>query len=104
MTEPTTSPQEPSINDKINRETARIHWSELAVHFAAGHLITITSELDLITAAKAMAEDNSQQIEHWMQQGHLLKTTDAQAIEWQAKNAELWAVVIKPWVLVQATT
>lgn len=96
--------EEESLHQKINRETARIRWSELATFFASGDIITISNDVDLIEAAIAISEDNSQQIQEWMQAGLIMKTSDEQAIEWQAENKELWAVVIKPWILVQDRT
>lgn len=92
---------EESIETKINRETARINWQELAPHFAAGNLITVSTELDLIHAAKALADNDADQVKIWMGNGDVYNTTDNEALEWQADNTELWAVVIKPWVLVQ---
>lgn len=93
---------EEDIEQKINRETARIRWSELETHFAAGHLITVATELDLIIVARAMAEDDTAKLKQWMESQLVIPTNDAQALEWQSTNAELWAAVIKPWVLVQA--
>jgi hypothetical protein len=31
----------------------------------------------------------------------VLNTTDDMAIKWQKSDLSLWAVVVKPWVLVQ---
>jgi len=90
-----------NIETKINRETARIQWKELAPHFAAGNLITISNELDLIHVAKAMADNDTDQVKAWMSNGDIYNTTDNEALKWHAQNVELWAVVIKPWVLVQ---
>ena len=102
--EPTTehsSMEELTLEQKINRETARICWNELAPHFAAGNLITVSPELDLIVVAKAMAENNAEQIKTWMSQQQVHNTHDSEAIGWQSNNSELWAAVVKPWVLVQ---
>lgn len=98
------SQREEGIEQKINRETARIHWSELETHFAAGNLITVAKELDLILVARAMANDDAQAIKQWMEQQQLMPTSDEQALTWQSSNAQLWAAVIKPWILVQAVT
>lgn len=93
---------EESIDQKINRETARIHWNELETHFAAGNVVSVAKELDLVLVAKAMAEDDAAAIKQWMDAEQIMPTSTKQALEWQACNAELWAVVIKPWILVQA--
>ncbi len=93
-----------SVEQKINRETARIHWNEIEPHFAAGNVISVAKELDLIHVARAMADDDAASIKEWMDKQQVIPTSNEQAIEWQACNAELWAVVIKPWILVQTTT
>ena len=62
----------------------------------------VAPDLDLVQAAAAMMEDNSEQIKDWMDAGQLQLTSDAQAADWAAREpATLWAVVIRPWVLVQ---
>ncbi len=89
------------LTRKINRETARIRWSELEPHFASGNLISVDIELDLVAVARAIAEDDTAQIKQWMAQAQVAPTSDQQAIQWQESNTELWAVVIKPLILVQ---
>jgi hypothetical protein len=95
---------EESLEQKINRETARIQWNEIEPHFAAGNVISVAKELDLIHVARAMSDDDTASIKQWMDDQQVMPTSSEQAVEWQACNAELWAVVIKPWILVQATT
>ena len=87
--------------DKINRETARVSWKEIEPHFASGNVISVDQTLDLVHVAKAVADDNTVDIKQWMDAGQVTPTTDQQAIEWQQNNTELWAVVIKPLILVQ---
>jgi len=79
---------EESIETKINRETARINWQELAPHFAAGNLITVSAELDLIHAAKTMADNDANQVKAWMSNGDIYNTSDKEALEWQADNTK----------------
>ena len=90
-----------NLEQKINRDTARIRWQALETHFAAGHLVTVATELDLILVARAMTENSTEAIKQWMDNQQVMPTSDAQAAMWQANNAELWATVIKPWVLIQ---
>jgi hypothetical protein len=90
-----------NIHDKINRETARIHWNELETFFAAGKLIYISQDIDLIDVAIAMTEDKADKINQWMSTGQVSNAIDEQAMHWQKHNTEFWAVVIKPWILVQ---
>ena len=87
--------------DKINRETARLYWTDVEPHFASGNVISIDRELDLIVVAKAVADDDALAIKQWMDAKQVIPTNDKQAIEWQQSNAEFWAVVIKPLILIQ---
>ena len=93
-------PQLP-LRDKLNLETARIRWTELQRFFAGGHVLHIAAKLDLLAVAECLAEDNAAKVRLWMETGQLAKVSDAQARDWLDGNAELWAVVIRPWVLVQ---
>ena len=86
---------------KINSETARIPWLELQRFFAAGKVIWISSELDLVDVAWAMQRDDVDQVGAWGERGQLAPVTDDQARAWVATDSMLWSVVIKPWVLVQ---
>jgi hypothetical protein len=90
------------LHDKINRETARIHWSELERHFAHGAVIYVSHELDLVEVALRIAHDDKEHIARWLNEGKVAKVSDEQALSWQAGNALLWASVVSPYVLVQA--
>lgn len=85
---------------KINHEASRIAWSELQRFFASGAAIYVNSDLDLIEVAFQISRDNKPQLAQWMAAGQVGKVTDDQALAWHEADAELWAVVISPFVLV----
>jgi hypothetical protein len=89
------------LHDKINRETARVAWSELERHFASGAVIYVSGELDLVEVAMRIAHDDRASITRWMDEGRIAKVSDAQAQSWQAAGTPLWASVVSPFVLVQ---
>lgn len=86
---------------RVNQETARIAWKELLRFFAAGTVIAINPELDLVDVAIQISQDNKALIEAWMLEGKIVKVSDDQAREWLDADAMLWATVVKPWILVQ---
>jgi hypothetical protein len=86
---------------KIISETARIPWQELQRFFAAGKVMLVTPELDLVDVAFALQEDDVDQVKSWTEALQVMPVPDDQAKEWIATDALLWAVVVKPWVLVQ---
>ena len=89
------------LKQKLNLETAQIRWHELQRYFASGNAIFVDASLDLIQVATEISADNATQIKHWMETGLLDVVKDAQAVQWYEEDAVVWALVIKPWVLVQ---
>lgn len=86
---------------KINSETAKIAWSELQRFFAAGKVMRVAGHLDLVDVACALEQDDVESVRQWTDALELAPVSDAQARDWVAADVLLWAVVIKPWVLVQ---
>lgn len=100
MTDPGIT-QEQLVRGKLNSETARIPWKELQRYFAAGYTLMVERDLDLIDVAYQMHQDNAKQIEQWMNANLIHQVSNEQAREWHNNQAQLWACVIKPWVLIQ---
>jgi hypothetical protein len=86
---------------KINRETARLPWTELLKHFAAGNVVWVANSLDLVDVAVRVSHDDKANISQWMNAGLLARVSDEQAQGWLDANAQLWAVVVSPFILVQ---
>jgi hypothetical protein len=98
-----TEPQK-ILRAKVNMETSRIAWKELQRFFASGAAVAVSTKLDLVEVALQMHGDNKSQFETWLAAGMVQKVSDEQAAAWLAADAELWAVVVSPWVLVQEIT
>jgi hypothetical protein len=92
------------LRASLNRETARIAWNELLRFFAAGTVIAVSEDLDLVEVAIQISNDNKALIEQWMIEKRIDKVSDAQAKDWLDTDASLWAVVVRPWILVQQAT
>ncbi len=86
---------------RINAETAKIAWHELQKFFAQGKAVQVSPSLDLVEVAYEFSCDNEKICESWLNAGHIGVVSDAQASEWLDANALMWAVVVRPWVLVQ---
>lgn len=93
--------QQAILRAKVNMETSRIAWKELQRFFASGVAVAVSTKLDLVEVAMQMHGDNKTQFENWLAEGAIAKVTDEQAAAWLATDAEVWAVVVSPWVLVQ---
>lgn len=87
---------------KLNRETSRIAWHELQRFYAQGAVLQIGPALDLVKTAVAVAQNDSEAVKAWLDAGDVVKVSVDQAELWLASDHSLWAVVVAPWVLVQA--
>lgn len=90
------------LHAKIALETARIAWRELQRFFAAGSALYVAPELDLVQAATALANDDKACFERWLATRQVAPVSDQQAQQWYEGDRDVWAVVVAPWVLVQA--
>jgi len=89
------------LETQLNLETGRIAWRELQRFFASGHAVAVAPELDLVKVGCDLARDNANQWARWMESGQVALVSDQQAQAWHEADAQVWALVIKPWVLVQ---
>ncbi|MDO9161045.1 MAG: DUF2288 domain-containing protein [Methylococcaceae bacterium] len=87
--------------EKVNLETSQIAWKELQRFFANGSAVFVAPDLDLVEVAYQFSIDNKDQVADWLQNKQIGLVTDAQAITWFEQDAAVWAVVVKPWILVQ---
>ena len=90
------------IRAKINSETAKIPWHELQRFFAQGKVMLVSADLDLVDVALAVQQDDVEQVTAWTDAKQLGPVTDDQARDWFEAEVSMWAVVVKPWVLVQS--
>ena len=89
------------VKQQIVGETSKITWKELQYFFASGMAVFVSDELDLVDVASCFVDDNKAMVEKWMQEKQVMPVADDQAKDWYNNDAMIWAVVVKPWVLVQ---
>lgn len=89
------------FREKVNLETSRIHWQQLQRFFANGSTVLVAADLDLIDVAYQFSIDNTTQVSQWLENQQVTLVSDQQALRWFEKDAHIWAVVVKPWILVQ---
>ena len=87
--------------EKVNLETSKIAWKELQRFFASGSAVFVAFPLDLVDVAYQFSIDNKSRVEQWMQNKQVALVSDQQALNWLESDTEVWAVVVKPWILVQ---
>ncbi len=86
---------------ELNQQTARVYWQELETHFARGVVVAVDGDLDLVEVATCLANDDKLAVEQWIHDGRVQHLSMATAKDWAARDPDLWAVVVAPWVVVQ---
>ncbi len=87
---------------KIVAQTAKIPWKDLEKFYAQGKLILVSDTLNIVDVGYSISLDDATKIIEWMEHGLLVKEFNNQAKAWHNEDAEVWSVVIHPWVLVQS--
>lgn len=90
-----------SLFTHLNGETGRIGWQALQPWFAKGDTLQVAKKVDLVAVATALAADDAAAVKGWLDAGQLGPVSTAQVSAWVHANAEVWAVVVLPWILVQ---
>ncbi len=98
----TTKDQQEIDRVNLNLETNKVAWEELQRFFASGVALFVDDTLDLIDVAIHIAKEKQEQVVQWMENGLVTPVTDEQAKTWEEADAEVWAVVVRPYVLVQS--
>ncbi len=98
------TPDNQELIARLNSETAKINWHELQKHYALGNVLAVAEGGDLIQVAIALHQDNSAQIQQWLDEKVVLEVSDQQALAWYESNTTVWALVIPPFILVQAVS
>jgi len=99
MTTPDATPS--PLYARLLGETAKIDWRDLERFFAQGKLLSVARDLDLVSIAEAIASDETERITQWLSAGLVERMQAVTAADFAARNPELWAVVVSPWVCVQ---
>jgi hypothetical protein len=86
---------------KLLGETAKIDWQDLERFFAQGKLLSVARDLDLVSVAEAIANDDGPVVTQWLSAGLVERMQAETAADYSARKPELWAVVVSPWVCVQ---
>ena len=89
------------LRQDYHQQTARIHWHELQTYYAGGSVIVVAPGLNLVEVAVQLGLDSTACFQNWIESGEVAAVSDEQALIWHESNAQLWAVVAAPWVLVQ---
>ncbi len=89
------------ITKKLQNEIGTVGWSLLKPHAERGVLLIIHSQLDLLEVAVQIAEDQTEQVRSWLDDGKITRPSSSRMKEWETKNSIFTCVIVHPFILVQ---
>lgn len=93
------------LRTHLANEVHRVDWRPLSPHAKRGGLVLVDSRLDLVEVAVAVARDDSDRVQEWMESKRLTKPTADQIDAWKDETDERFTIVIvQPYVLAQRDT
>jgi len=89
------------LREHLHGETSKLPWAELEKHFARGVLFKVEKGLDILDVAIVMARDDKDNLKKWLDDGKIASVEIDDAKMWHETSANLWTVVVAPFILVQ---
>ncbi len=90
------------LKEKLKSEIEKATWPLLEEHHKREALLVVDLELDLVTVAAAVAEDDVENVKNWLSTEKLLRPTEEMVQSWE-ENPELGFrfIIIQPYVIAQ---
>ncbi len=90
-----------TLEESIRRDMAEISWAELKVKCPHEAIVMVQEHLDLIEVALAVAEDRSDLVAQWLENGGLKKLAEDDIAELDVQQPDFLGAYLTPFVLVQ---
>ena len=88
--------------ESFKRDLAEVCWRELKIHLQRDAIITVSTALDIITVAAAVANDDKAAVEGWIHNNQLGKPTEEQLKSWEEhQDKSFKMLIVQPFILVQ---
>lgn len=90
------------IVDRFKKDVAEVPWKDLRIHLQRDSIIIVDDELDLVTVAVAVADDDKIEVEGWINGGQLVKPTAEQIDAWESELEKPFSLlIVQPFILLQ---
>ena len=88
--------------ESFKRDLAEVCWRELKIHLQRDAIITVSTALDIITVAEAVANDNKDAVEGWIENNQLGKPSEDQLKSWEENQEKSFKMlIVQPFILIQ---
>ncbi len=78
-----------------------VPWEVLKPHVQRDAVVVVNEQLDLVEVGVAIASDQTQAVERWINEQLIHKPTAEQLVTWSNENKGFTSLIVQPYVLVQ---
>ena len=86
---------------QLREDLANTDWSDLIPHAQRDALIVVNPDLDIVEVAYALAQDDVNLVQYWIQEGLIHKPTADELGLWnQEPKKQFKTLIVQPFVLI----
>lgn len=90
------------MKERFQRDLAEVVWRDLRIHLRRDALILVSTALDLVEVACAVARDDKDSVADWVALGALGKPVKEQLDSWEADlDHSFRMLIVQPFILIQ---
>jgi len=89
------------LHAELTEMMGPVQWEWLKPHVQRDAVVVVNDQLDLVTVGVAIASNNTQSVERWINEQLILKPNAEQLVVWSSENKRFNSLIVQPYVLVQ---
>lgn len=91
------------LRSELEKSLDSATWEWLIPHDERDVLIWVDPSIDLLAVGMAIAQDQTQSVQHWIAEQVIAKPSEAQKNRWRTADTDLKfsALIVQPYVLIQ---
>lgn len=97
--------EEPALDDLRTELTSMmgpVPWEVLKPHVQRDAVVVVHDQLDLVEVGVAIAANQTQTVERWINEQLICKPTAGELIDWNSENKSFTSLIVQPYVLIQS--
>ncbi len=90
------------MRDEIAATLGDVFWSDLRAHVERDAVIVVSEGLDLVDVGVAVASNDVEEVDGWINAGQMAKPTPEDLARWPLDaTLRFSSVIVKPYVLIR---
>lgn len=89
------------LHAELTEMMGPVQWEWLKPHVQRDAVVIVNEQLSLVDVGVAIAANNTQSVERWINEQLIVKPNAEQLVVWSSENKRLNSLIVQPYVLVQ---